>query len=90
MSRQPAIPGIGTKKSDLPHHEEAECEIDDWTTDGIRYQLVERAGLFSLRVWDLYRWVALERGSSQIVARRLADVLRGEGAEVVDMERRRA
>jgi hypothetical protein len=88
MKRPVIIPG-STTKSELPHHAEAERLVDEWEAGGIRYQLVERGGIYALRAWDLYRYKPLGTGGAQILARRLADLLRGERAEVVDLDRKR-
>lgn len=53
-----------------------ETVLDEWSTDSARCRLVERAGIYRLEVWELYRWVGVEHGL-QAVARRVADLTRG-------------
>lgn len=80
-----------TKPPPLPHHEEREREIDAWEEGGQRYRLVERGGIYSVQAWDLYRFCTVDHNRLQILARRVAELRRGEAtaADVLPMKERR-
>lgn len=81
-TRPPVRPGSPVFVSSV------ERELDVWETESARYRLVERAGVYRLDVWDLYRWTPSEQGF-QAVARRVSQLLRNaspESANVVSIE----
>lgn len=79
-TRPPVRPGS------LTYVSSDERDIDTWETEHARYRLVERAGVYRLDVWDLYRWTPSEQGF-QAVARRVSQLLRDAKPEnVVSIE----